>query len=273
VLTIVLIVLGVGTALYAFGALIEALVEGRLSQAVRRRRMERDIAAMRGHVIVCGWGRVGRTVADYVAGYGSDVVVVERDEERLAGVGIPCILGDATADAILRDAGIERAHALVAALADDADNLFVTLTARGLNPDLFIVSRARVASTEKKLLQAGANRVVNPQQIGGARMAAFTNQPHVAEFLDVVMHDGSLEFRLEELRVPSGSPVAGETLRGAQLRDRTGALVLALRDQHGSFRTNPEPDVVIDPETVLIAIGTEPQLDALGRLVSGGPPS
>lgn len=269
VLTIVVIVLGVGTALYTFSAVVEALVEGRVSESVRRRRMERKIAEMHDHVIVCGWGRVGKTVADYAKGYGMAVVVVDHDALRLADTERSYVLGDATSDAVLDRAGIARARALVCALADDADNLFVTLTARSLRPDLFIVSRARIATTEPKLLQAGANRVVNPQRLGGARMAAFTNQPHVAEFLDVVMHDGSLEFRLEEVVVPAGSPVAGRSLRDAHLRDQTGALVLAIRDGAGRFTTNPEPEAVIAPDTVLIAIGTEDQLQRLGTLVGG----
>jgi voltage-gated potassium channel len=269
VLTIAVIVLGVGTALYTFSAVVEAVVEGQVSETVRRRRMQRRIADMSDHVIVCGWGRVGKTVAEYAKGYGMDVVVIDNDPDQLAETERSHVVGDATVDSVLVEAGIDRARALVAALAEDADNLFVTLTARGLNPKLFIVARARVASSEAKLLQAGADRVVNPQQLGGARMAAFANQPHVAEFLDVVMHDGHLDYRLEEVVIPSGSPVAGRTLREAQLRDRTGALVLATRDRQGEFRTNPGPDDRLDAETVLIVIGTEAQLTSLGDLVTG----
>jgi voltage-gated potassium channel len=234
---------------------------------VKRRRMSSEIDRMSGHVIVCGWGRVGKAVADNVVGNGGSVVVIDIDAERIGGADAPHIIGDATQDATLQAAGIERARSLVCALQDDADNLFVTLTARGLNPDLFIVSRARVASSEAKLLQAGADRVVNPQQLGGARMAAFTSQPHVAEFLDVVMHDGSLEYRLEEVPVPARSPVAGKTLREAQVRDETGALVLAVRDADGEFTSNPDATTVMARDSVLIAIGTETQLQALGRLV------
>lgn len=267
VLTIVVIVLGVGTALYTASAMVGLVVEGRLSESMRRRRMEREIAAMRDHVIVCGWGRVGKTAAEHVRGYGGQVVVIDNDSERTADVEVPHVLGDAREDASLRAAGIASARALVAAIADDADNLFVTLSARNLKPDLFIVARARVASSEAKLLQAGADRVVNPQHIGGARMAAFTNQPHVAEFLDVVMHDGSLDLRIEEVAIPPASPVAGATLREAHLRDRTGALVLAIRSAGGAFNTNPDPGVVLEPDTVLIAVGTSAQLDALGEAV------
>ena len=265
--TMVVAVFGVGIALFTLGSVVESIVEGHLSNSVKRRRMTREIDRMSGHVIVCGWGRVGKAVADNVVGNGGSVVVIDRDADRLGEADAPHLIGDATQDATLQGAGIERARALVCALQDDADNLFVTLTARGLNPDLFIVSRARVASSEAKLLQAGADRVVNPQQLGGARMAAFTSQPHVAEFLDVVMHDGSLEYRLEEVPVPAHSPVADKTLREAQVRDETGALVLAVRDADGEFTSNPDATTVMARDSVLIAIGTEAQLAALGRLV------
>ena len=258
-----LVLIGVGAALYTFGALLETVLEGRLSQTVGRRRMERRINDMTDHVIVCGWGRVGQTVGAYVTGRNDDVVVVDRDPGRTAGSDLPFVVGEATDDEVLRRAGIDRAKALVAALTTDADNLFVTLSARGLRPDLFIVARARFAGAEPKFEQAGADRVVNPQQIGGARMAAMALQPHVAEFLDVVMHDGSLEFRLEEITVPTGSALAGKTLRESELRDRTGALVLALRDGEGAFHTNPPADTVLRAGQVIIAVGTAEQLDAL----------
>ena len=142
---------------------------------------------------------------------------------------------------MLARAGIDRARALVAALNTDADNVYVTLSARRLRQELFIVARARVDTAEALLNQAGADRVVNPQAIGGHRMAALVAQPHVADFLDVVMHDAGLEFRLAELTVAAGSPVAGRSLRDAHLRDATGALVLAVREPGGAFRTNPDP--------------------------------
>ena len=265
VFTIVLILVGVATALYTFTLVLESVVEGQLREVFGRKRMERHIARMTNHVIVCGFGRVGRNLAEYVARAGDDVVVIERDPERAAAAEgtAQVVRGDATSDEVLREAGIDRARVLVTALNTDADNLFVTLTARGLREDLFIVARARVESSEAKLAQAGADRVVNPQGIGGARMAAFVLQPHVAEFLDVVMHDGSLEFRLEEVPVPDGSPLAGQSLRQAHIRDSTGALILALRDGSGAFTTNPTPETVLEAGQILIAIGTEGQLKAL----------
>ncbi|MDE0803243.1 MAG: potassium channel protein [Acidimicrobiales bacterium] len=261
--TIFVIMGGVGTAFYTLGVLLETLVEGRLTDQLWRRRMERTIAAMSGHVIVCGWGRVGRTIANDIAAAGKDVVVIDIDPDRLHDLDLPFVTGDATDDAVLSAASIERASALVAALDTDAANLFVTLSGRSARSDLFIVARARVESAEPKLAQAGADRVVNPQYIGGERIAAMILQPSVADFLDVVMHDGSLEFRLAEVQVPAGSPIAEESLRDAHLRDRTGALVLAMRDDAGNFRTNPPPDTPINAGEILIAIGTVAQLQAL----------
>ncbi|HEX4978962.1 MAG TPA: TrkA family potassium uptake protein [Acidimicrobiales bacterium] len=268
--TIGLILSGVGTMLYTLTTLLEALVEGHLGREFERRRMDRKIDALRDHVIVCGWGRVGRALAEQLHASGEEIVVIDNDPERAADVPFPRVEGDATEDDTLRAAGIERARALVAALNADADNLFVVVAGRALRPDIFIVARVRTVSAEEKLRRGGADRVVNPQQIGGHRMGAFVLQPHVAEFLDVVMHDQSMEFRLEEVIVPDGSPLAGRTLRETQIRDRTGALVLAMRAKDGSFRTNPDPGMTVDPGEVLISIGTEPQLAELRRLLRGG---
>jgi voltage-gated potassium channel len=263
--TMVVILLGVGTALYTFGVLVETLVEGRITDVFGRRRMERRIEELRDHVIVCGWGRVGRTVASFVRGGGDDVVVIENRPDRAGTCPYSVIAGDATDDSVLRRAGIERARVLVAAIDTDAENLYITLSGRSLNPELFIVARARVEASEPKFTRAGANRVVNPQQIGGARMAAFALQPNVAEFVDVVMHDGSLEFRLEEIAIPERSSLAGVSVRDAHIRDETGALVLALRHGDGHFTTNPSPDTVMEPGQVLIAIGTKVQLNSLAE--------
>jgi len=267
VFTMVLILAGVGIALYAFSVLIETLIEGRLQDLLGRRRMERTISTTSDHVIICGWGRVGRAIAAEVTAAGRDLVVIDNDEERLSTCPHASVLGDATDDAVLEASGIFRAASLVAAVDEDADNSFITLSARTLRPELFIVSRARTRDSERKLVRAGADRVVNPQNIGGARMAAFVLRPHVAEFLDVVMHERNLEFRLEELDVAPGSELVGSSLRDAQLRERSGALVLALRSPDGQFVTNPSPDHRIEEGQILIAIGTADELRDLLTIV------
>jgi voltage-gated potassium channel len=269
IFTIVLILVGVGAALYAFSVIVETIIEGRLNELLGRRRMEQSIASMKGHVIICGWGRVGRSIATEVEAAGRDLVVVELDETRVEGMPHPVVLGDATADSVLRSAGIERAAALVAAVDGDAANSFIALSARAMKADLFIVARARSQDSVEKLRRAGADRVVNPQSIGGSRMAAFVLRPHVAEFLDVVMHERTLEFRLEEVPITAGSSISGLSLRETDMRDKTGALVLALRDADGSFHTNPNPDTELRAGQVIIAIGTQDELDALVRFVAG----
>jgi len=265
VFTIVLIFVGVGTALYTFTIALEVLIEGHMRERVRRRRMERDIARMDNHVIICGWGRVGRHVAEFLGSSDRPVVIVDRNPDRAGDVPYAMVVGDVTDDETLLAAGIDRAGTLVAALDTDADNLYVTVASRSLRPTIQVIARARSESSEGKLFRAGADRVVNPQRLGGDRMGAFVTQPHVADFVDVVMHDGSLEFRLEELSVDPRSSLGGQTLQSADVHTRTGALVLAIRRPDGTFTTNPTPNTLIEAGDVLIGVGTDDQLRQLAR--------
>ncbi len=267
--TMAIVLFGVGVAFYTAALLLETVVEGRFTDRLGRRRMQRTIADLSGHVVLCGWGRVGRSIQRQLAAAGRPVVVIESDPQRFENIDGLKVEGDATDDDVLTAAGIERAGTLVAAVDGDADNLFITLSARDRCPEIFIVARVRSEANEAKLRQAGADRVVNPQLIGGSRMAALALAPNVADFLDVVMHDSEMEFRLADVAVPGDSPIAGLTLREAHLRDRTGALVLAIRDAAGAFVTNPPPETVLDGSTVLIAIGTQDQLDDLLGVAHG----
>lgn len=266
VFTMVLILVGAGTAFYLFGVMLEALIDGHLRHRLERRRMDRQIDRMRGHVIVCGWGRVGRSTAQYLSSLGKPIVVIDRDPERLRGIEFAHILGDVTDDAVLDAAGLEHAYALIAALDNDADNVYVTLSSRSQRADLVIVARARSDSSKSILLRAGANRAVNPQLIGGRRMAAFALQPNVAEFLDVVMHEDALEYRIEEVAIGAQSPMIGSTLTDAALRRTTGALVIGIRASSGRFIANPTDDTRIHADTILIVLGTPAQLAAVHTL-------
>ncbi|MCL4421849.1 MAG: potassium channel protein [Actinobacteria bacterium] len=268
VFTILLILFGVGTALYSFGVLIEALLEGQLAELLGRKKMDRRIGELKDHVIICGWGRVGRAIADHLAAAGQEIIIVDLDASRLTELRFASIAGDATEDSVLKRAGIDRARALAAVTANDATNLYLTLSGRSLKPELFILARARVTDSEAKLLRAGADRVVNPQAIGGARAAALLLQPHVAEFVDVITHGIDVEFRLAELEVSASSALAGKTLREARIRDLTGALILAMRQGEGNFITNPSPDSTVSSGEILIAIGTAEQLSSLERLAT-----
>ena len=266
--TIALIITGASTVLFTFTIAMQFVYDGQLRHVLGSRFMQREIAKLSGHTIVCGWGRVGRAVADDLHAAGHDVVIVDIDAERIRGVPYPTVVGDATLDSTLREAGLERAGALIAALDGDAENLFVTLSARAITPELFIVARARQDESVPKLSNAGADRVVNPQELGAARMASFVARPHVAEFVDVVMHERSLEFRMQEFDVPADSALAGITLRDADLRKTTGVLILAMRRVDGSFTTNPDPDTVIEPHEVLIAVGTDDDIARLDDLIT-----
>lgn len=271
VFTIVLIFLGVGTVLYNFSVILEALTEGHLREQLERRRMDRVIAAMTGHVVICGYGRVGRAAAEFLAAGGHRVVVVDNDPARLEqiGPGLTHICGDVTDDAVLREAGIDRARALIAALDTDTDTVYVTLSARAIRPDLVIISRARTTESKAKLLLAGASRAINPQRIGGRRMAVFALQPDVAEFLDVVMHDEDLDFRILEVHVESGSSLEGQSLRALAVQERTGALLLAIRRGAGQpFEPHPPAQLVVPAGSVLIALGTQAELASLAQLAS-----
>ena len=268
VFTIVLILLGVGTVLYNLGVIVEALIEGHLREHVERRRMDRRIAGLSGHVVVCGYGRVGRAATAHLLATGNEVVVIDSDASRLSGMTTPHLLGDALDDATLRAAGIDRAGALIIALDTDTDTVYVTLSARALRPDLVIISRARTVDAKDKMVLAGATRAVNPQLIGGRRMASFALHGDVAEFLDVVMHDEDIDYRIDQVRVPEGSPVSGQTLRELDLLHRSGAQVLGLRMRdRGQFVANPPPETVLSTGMTVIALGDTSQIAALSALV------
>jgi voltage-gated potassium channel len=266
VFTIVLMLFGIGLVLYTLTLLTASLIEGHIGSLMGRRRMQREIDALSRHTIVCGYGRVGKATAHELHRAGRDVVVVDVSEERLADCPYPSVLGNASSDHVLRQAGIDRASTLVATLDTDADSLYVTLSARAINADLMIIARSRTDDAEKKFTRAGADRVVNPQRLGGDRIAAFARQPHVVDFLDVALQrdeDSDREFLLEDVTVRSGSGLVGVTVSDIGSRVGDGPLVLALRTPTGSFVTNPPGDQVIGEGDVLIVVGTVSQVEAL----------
>jgi voltage-gated potassium channel len=271
VFSIVLMLVGVSAALFTLGAVFQEQLEEHMMR-MGRRRMDRRIDSLAGHTIVCGYGRVGSQTARFLAGRKPAVVVVDTDPDRCAAAiehGLLAVMGDSTEDDTLRDAGIATARTVVVSLADDAAAISTVLSARVLNGEARIVARANAASTEAKLTRAGCDHVVNPLHQGAQRLAAFADKPAVADFLDVVVHDGSLEYRLEELVLPPTSPLTACTLADAHIRATTGCLVLALRLPDGSFVSNPSPEVTLEPGITLIVIGTEDQLGALAGLVRG----
>lgn len=260
--SITLILFGAGSVLYTIGVLLETLVEGRLTQEFGRRRMHRNIDSLTGHIVVCGWGQVGRAITATLMSEGNDVVVVDRDSSIEQQHEL-FVLGDATDDDTLAAAGISRASALVVALNTGPANVYVTLSGRAADPDIFIVTRAMSAGDEQKLFRAGANRVVNPHELGGAHMAALVTQPNVAEFLDIAMHDRELNVSIAEVAVPKGSTLDTRPLSNCE---SCGVTVLAVRKAGGGFVHHPKKDAVLSEGDVVIALGTEAEHDILRRM-------
>ncbi len=263
--TLFLVVTGVGAVLYTISVFVDTLIEGTLNDRFRRRRMTKAIADMSGHTIICGWGQVGHAVAHFCARNQTDVIVIDNaptDNED----DLPIIVGDATDDDVLRAAGVERAKTLILALHHDADNLFVCLSARAMRKDLFIVARTSDQANQKKFLQAGADRVINPHEIGGSRMAALALQPHVAEFLDEILHDEKHDVSVQEFVVSESSVMAGNRL--LDLRDgNQRSLIIAIRKVDDRYHTNPSPQTVVEAGDVLIALGSDVELFGLRRKI------
>ena len=266
--TIVLVILGVGVIGFSLGTFIDFLLEGHLRGILEGRRMSKQIESLDNHTIVAGLGRVGTVVARELAASGAPFVVVDTDQDREDDArlaGWPFVMGDATEEETLRAAGIERAAALITVLDQDAENLFVTVTARALNPSIFVVARSSHESSESKLINAGANRVITPNVIGGRRMASLVLQPFVSDYLDLVTHGGDIEYQLEQITVAEASPMAGLSIRDTLLRDRYGVFILAVRTPDGQVDTNPAAARVIEAGDHLVVLGTRQQIADVER--------
>ncbi|MCB9601904.1 MAG: potassium channel protein [Sandaracinus sp.] len=244
IITMALIVVGSGTLLYFISGLTALLVEGDLQGMLRNRRMMKQIAGMEGHIVVCGAGTTGEHVLRELVDVRVPFVVIERSRARIEvleedlGTTIPFVEGDATDDHSLSAAGIERARGIIAALSDDKDNLFVTISARHLNRGARIVAKAVESSTVPKLRRAGADAVVSTNQIGGLRLVSEMVRPTAVEFLDKMLRQDH-KLRIEDAGIREGSPVVGRTLAEANLR-KSGALVIAIRQPDGTYQYNPE---------------------------------
>jgi voltage-gated potassium channel len=268
-LTIGLIFCGVAIFAYVASTLIEVIAQGVLTGAWAERRLRRMIQHLQDHFIICGFGRVGRRVAEELATAGIPYAVLDFNPEALAVArerGVPLIEGNGTEDADLRRAGLERARGIIAASDSDVDNLYITLSARAARRDLTIVARASDAEAEKKLMLAGADRVVQPYSTAGVEMAKLAYMPQVAAFLDIVSTHVGSGLGFEEVEVTPNCREAGRTIRELRVRRDTGAVVLAVRKADGSFVITPDPDEALDVGDVLIAVGTEDELRRLEQL-------
>ncbi len=271
VFTIVLIVAGVSLVTYAVGTISRMIVEGELQVLLGRRRAMTKIRRLKDHYIICGFGRIGSLVAQEFERRPLPFVVIERDEARVVQIPehYPVVVGDASEEAVLLKAGIERAKGLVAVLQSDADNLFVTLTARDLNPDLFILARYEEEKTETKLLRAGANKVVSPYIIGGSRMAMAVVRPNVIDFIELATTSESLGLQLEEVLIGEGSSLAGITLAESPIRSELDIIVVAIKRSSGHMEFNPSALSRPEPGDRLIVIGEREHLNRLEALAAG----
>jgi len=276
-LTVSLIIGGVGVLAYMQSNLTAMLVEGAIGHALRRRRMQREIGKLKGHIVVAGAGATGKHVIEELAATQTPFVAIDRSDHvlqqvsaEICGGKLLYVHGDATQDHVLCAAGVERARGVVAALTHDKDNLYVTLSARSLNAQARIVSKVVEDEAAPKILKAGASAIVNPAMIGARRLASELIRPEVNEFLDQMLRDKDKNLRLEEVIVPAGSSFVGLALKDTPIRRETRALVVAVRGGDRAFAYNPDPDYVIDEGTTLIVLGERDNIVKLRSLVSAG---
>ena len=270
IFNVLLILSSVVAGGFLIGTFTQAMLELELMNVLGRRRMEREIARLTEHTIICGAGRVGRTVARELRARGRSIVVIEKDAARTQWAqddGIPVIIGDAAHEDVLQKARIPHAAGLVAAVTSDPENLYIVLTARGMRADMPIIARASEEGATPKLIRAGATQVLSPYHFVGHRIVQLLLKPNVLDFVDTVF-GGRMDMQIEEVRVDERSVLVNKSLADAQIRQRAGAMILALKRDDGSYLFNPAPEDVIRANDCLIAIGGAEHLKKLEHLAS-----
>ncbi len=271
VFTVFLVFTGVGFVLYAFSRLAETMVEGGLRNILERRKMNKKVSQLRNHYIVCGYGRIGKVICQILHENKRPFVVIENDEEEIRnieGEGYFALQGEASDDEMLNTAGIKDALGLIAVVSSDADNVFITLTARGLNPGLFILARSSgTLGSDTKLMRAGASKVISPYYIGARRMAQLIVRPTVIDFIDLTMYAGELGLRMEEMRVSKKASFANKNLMESGIRKKHDIIVVAIKRDAEGMIFNPKPDTMILPGDILIVLGDHNQITSLEKEV------
>ncbi|MDO9288636.1 MAG: NAD-binding protein [Thermodesulfovibrionales bacterium] len=264
IFTIILIIGGVGSVAYTLTTVAKIVLEGEIKEIFGRKRLEKKIKELKNHYIVCGYGRMGKIICRELRGKSIRFAVIEKKldipEER---DDILILEGDATKDEILKEAGIEKAKGLISVLPTDAENLFVVLSARELNPDLFIVARAGEEGSEQKLIRAGADRVVSPYHIGGLRIAHTVLKPAVVDFIEFATKSGNIDLQMEEITIQDASALAGQTLDECGIGRDLGIIVVAIKKTSGDMQFNPTYKTAIKTGDTLIALGEISKLKAL----------
>ncbi len=271
--TVIIIFMGAGMIMLTLGVLTQLAVEGTMLRARERKRVQKRINGLQGHYVVCGAGRIGHYVIGELKKRNVPLVILERDEQvfqQLLDDGMLALHGSAAEDDTLLKANLERAHGLVVTVSSDAEAVFIILTAREANPDLFIVARTIEEAHESKLRRAGADRVMSPYSLIGKRMANSMLHPAVIDMIDTVMFSDELDLSLEGLRVYSSSPVAGQFLRDSRIRDKFGLMIIGIQKAHGNILFNPQASEMIEPGDTLIVIGEKLALTRLTEYLGGG---
>ena len=264
IFTIILIISGVGSVTYALTTIAKIVVEGEIQEIFGRKRLEKKIKELKNHYIVCGYGRMGRIICRELKEKDIKFVIIEKEPDTFeSGEETLVLKGDATKDENLKEAGIEKAKGLISVLPTDAENLFVVLSARELNPKLFIVARAGEEGSEQKLLRAGADRVVSPYHIGGLRIAHTVLKPAVVDFIEFATKSGNIDLQMEEITVQNNSKLAGLTLDECGIGRDLGIIVVAIKNASGDMKFNPTFRTAIKAGDTLIALGEIPKLKTL----------
>ena len=266
VFTVLLLLGGVGAALYTFTLLATIVVEGGLPKRLQRRRQQRMLESLSDHFIVCGYGRIGSIVAQQFRRQHVPYVVVERDSERVQAAiedGAIGVEADASREEVLKRVGIDRARGLIAAVGTDAENVYAVLTARLMRPDLFIVGRAETEDATEKLKRAGANRVISPYQIGAVQIAQTALRPAVVDFVELATSSDNLELAMEEITITPQSRFANRSILDASLRQQYGVIVVGIQREDRRMGFNPEPDTPIRPGDKLVVLGRPESLRRL----------
>lgn len=270
--TMVMIFLGVGIASLVVGTLTRFVIQQQIRWLFDRRSMNEQVKTLQRHTIFCGYGRLGRTALSALTSTNSPLVVIDNDEPRLEAAqeaGFLTIRGDATVEETLLAAGIKAAQRLVTVLPKDSDNLYVVLTAKELNPQLYIISRAEDETGEKRLARAGANRIISPYRVGGQKIADGIMRPYVTDFLDLAGSSGHPDLQIEEIRIPDNSPLRGQSLGKSGIRQRTNIMVAAFIGQDGKMQFNPSGDALIEAGATLIGLGYKTDFLELEKLLVG----
>jgi voltage-gated potassium channel len=265
--TMILIAVGVFNGGYIIASIGQLVLEGQLRAILGRRKMEKIVQKMTDHIILCGYGRVGRQVAQEFARRKQPFVVIENSLTSGQDMGrndIIIITGNAVEDEVLERAGITRARAIVSTLPDDADNVYLALTARQMNPRLVIIARADTELAKKKLLRAGANRVVCPHELGGTQMAMATLRPNVVDFMHLASAPGGERLRIEEISIKENGNLTGKTIIEAAIKSEYDAIVVGLRKKTGQMMFNPPGETTMEAGDILIVLGEHQKLEKLG---------